>query len=69
MKNLCAALALTALAGCGVETATTAATALEMKKREMEQAKKTMEQATQKIEQSTRQVTERASQSDDKVKD
>lgn len=69
MKKLYAALALATLAGCGVETATTAAASAEIKKREMEQARKTLEQATQKIEQSTQQIQQRASQSDDKVKD
>jgi methyl-accepting chemotaxis protein len=38
-----------ALAGCGVETASTAATAAALKKQEIEQGKKTMEQAQQKI--------------------
>lgn len=69
MKKLCAALVLAALAGCGVETATTAAASAEIKRRELEQAKKTMEQAKQKIEQNTQQIMERASQPDDKVKD
>ncbi len=69
MKTLCATLALAFLAGCGVETATTAATSAEIKRREMEQAKKTMEQATQKIEQSAQQMTDRASQSADRAKD
>ena len=69
MRKLCAALALSALAGCGIETATTAATSAEIKRREMEQARKTMEQATQKIEQSAQQMTDRASQSADKMKD
>ena len=69
MKNLCAALALTALAGCGVETATTTATSAEIKRREMEQAKSTMKQAKQKIEQNTQKIMERAAHSDDKVQD
>jgi hypothetical protein len=57
------------LAACGLETATTAATALEIKRREMEQAKKTMEAAKMKIEQSTQQSLERAAQTDEKAKD
>ena len=69
MKNLCAALALAALAGCGVETATTAATSAEIKRREMEQAKNTMEQAKQKIEQNAQQMADRAAQSAEKMKD
>lgn len=69
MKKLCAALVLATLAGCGVETATTAATSAEIKQREMEQAKNTMEQAKQKIEQSTQKIMERTTQTDDKMKD
>ena len=69
MKTLCAALAFAVLAGCGIETATTAATSAEIKRREMEQAKNTMEQAKQKIEQSAQQMTDRASQSAEKMKD
>ena len=41
--------AAAALAGCGVETASTAATAAALKKQEIEQGKRTMEQAQQKI--------------------
>ncbi len=69
MKKLCAALTLAVLAGCGVETATTAAASAEIKRRELEQARKTMQQAKQKIEQNTQQIMERTSQTDDKVKD
>lgn len=62
------ALTLASLAGCGVETATTAVTAAAIKKQELEQGKKTMEQAQQKIDQATQQMqrtqaeTEAASQ-------
>ena len=69
MKTLLAVLALATLSACGVETATTAATVAEMKRREMEAAKKNLEQAKQKIEQNTQQIMERASQTDDKLKD
>jgi len=69
MKPLLAMLALTILSACGVETATTAATVAEMKRREVEAAQKNLEQAKQKIEQNTQQIMERASQSDDKTKD
>jgi hypothetical protein len=58
------------LAACGVETATTAATSMEIKKREMDQAKQTMDMAKQRIEQNTQQIQQRADQSDpDKAKD
>ena len=72
MKTLFAMFVLAslpALSACGVETATTAATVAEMKRREMEAGKKNLEQAKQKIEQNTQQIMERASQSDDKTKD
>jgi NifU-like protein involved in Fe-S cluster formation len=42
--------------GCGVETASTAATAAIAKQKEIEAGKKTMEQAQQKIQQSMEQV-------------
>ena len=53
-------VACLALAGCGVETATTAATGAVIKKQELEQGKKTMEQAQQKIEQSLQAQQNRA---------
>jgi hypothetical protein len=66
MKTACiaAVLALAALSGCGVETATTAATSAEIKKRELEAGQKNLEQAKQKIEQSVQQVQTRAEKSD-----
>ena len=69
MKRALTLVLAASLAACGVETATTAATALEIKRREMEQAKKTMEAAKLKIEQSTQQSLERAAQTDEKAKD
>ncbi|OGA26078.1 MAG: hypothetical protein A3I02_00025 [Betaproteobacteria bacterium RIFCSPLOWO2_02_FULL_67_26] len=51
-----------ALAGCGVETATTAATSAAIKQQEVDQGKKTMEQAKQKVEQAAQQVQSRAEQ-------
>jgi len=69
MKMLPAMLAIAALTACGVETATTAATSAEIKRREMEQAKKSMEQAKSKIEQNTQVIMERAAQSDEKSKE
>ena len=56
MKLIIALFAATALAGCGVETASTAATAAALKKQEIEQGKKTMEQAQKKIGQSMEQM-------------
>jgi hypothetical protein len=56
MKSVILALTLFSLAGCGVETATTAATGAAIKKQEMEQGKQMMEQAQQKIDQATQQM-------------
>ena len=49
MKQIFALVAVATLAGCGVETASTAATAAAVKKQEIEQGKKTMEQMQQNI--------------------
>jgi hypothetical protein len=57
------------IAACGVETATTAATSAEIKRREMEAAKKNLDAAKMKIEQSTQQTLERAAQAEQKAKD
>jgi len=56
MKPIIAVFAAAALAGCGLETASTAATAAALKKQELEQGKKTMEQAQKKIGQSMEQM-------------
>ncbi|MGA9394343.1 MAG: hypothetical protein WBV56_03290 [Azonexus sp.] len=50
------------MAACGVETASTAATAAALKKQEMEQGKKTMEQMQQKIDQANLQAQRRTEQ-------
>jgi hypothetical protein len=57
-----ALLVAAALAACGVETATTAATGAAIKKQEVEQGKKTLEQAQQRIEQAAQQAQQRADQ-------
>ena len=69
MKMLLALLALSTLVACGVETATTASTVAEMKRREVEAAKRNLEQAKQKIEQNTQQIMERAAQTEEKAKE
>jgi len=69
MKALLAAVALATLAACGVETATTAATVAEAKRREMEQAKKTLDMAKQKIEAASQQTQQSAERSEDASKD
>ena len=60
MKHILAALAIAALGGCGLETASTAATAAAIKKQELEQGKKTMEQAKEKIGQAMELQQQRA---------
>ncbi len=60
MKQLIIVLAIAALAGCGVETATTAATGAAIKKQEIEEGKKTMEQMRQNIDQAMEQAQQRA---------
>lgn len=62
MKTIAAAVAIVTLAACGVETATTAATSAEIKRRELEHAKNTMKQATERIEQNTQQLLQRAAE-------
>ena len=64
MKTLLALTAIAALAGCGVDTATSAATAASIKKQELQQGQKTMHQAQQKIDAAMQQVQQRAGSSD-----
>jgi beta-lactam-binding protein with PASTA domain len=63
-RALALAILIPALAACGVETATTAATVAEMKRREVEAAKKNLEQAKQKIEAVNLQVQQSAERND-----
>jgi NifU-like protein involved in Fe-S cluster formation len=60
MRTILAALAAVVLAGCGVETASTAATAAALKKQEIEQGRKTMEQMQKSINQTMDQAAQRA---------
>lgn len=55
-------IVLVTLAGCGVDTATTAATSASIKKQEVDQGKKIMDDARQKVEQAAQQVQQRAEQ-------
>ena len=66
MKQLIIVLAMAALAGCGVETATTAATGAAIKKQEIEEGKKTMEQMQQNIGQAMEQAQERDEKSEER---
>jgi outer membrane biogenesis lipoprotein LolB len=60
MKTLLVIAAAAALAGCGVETASTAATAASIKKQELQQGQKTMQQTQQKIDGAVQQMQQRA---------
>jgi NifU-like protein involved in Fe-S cluster formation len=65
MTRLIIAIAVAVLAGCGVETATTAATGAAIKAKEVEAAKKTQDQMRQKIDQTMEQAQQRAQQAGD----
>ena len=65
MKKLIVVFAVAALTGCGVETATTAATSAAIKKQEVVEGKKTMERAQQKIDQAMEQAQSRAEKAGD----
>jgi len=62
MRHLVFAVAVTMLGGCGVDTATTAATGASIKKQEMEEGKRTQERAQQRIDQMQEQMQQRAQQ-------
>ncbi len=62
MKTLLLIAAIATLTGCGLETASTAATAAGIKAKELEEAKKTQERAQQKIDQATQLMQQRAQQ-------
>jgi NifU-like protein involved in Fe-S cluster formation len=53
------------LAGCGVETATTAATGAAIKAKEVEAAKKTQDQTRQRIDQTMEKMQQRPQQAGD----
>jgi len=60
MKTLLVIVATAALAGCGVDSMSAAATAAAIKKQELEQGQKTMQQTRQKIDAAMQQVQQRA---------
>jgi hypothetical protein len=69
MKNFGLMLACLALAGCGVDTMSTAATTAALKKQELEQGKTTMQQAQQRIDQAVQQMNQSAAhRGDDGIK-
>ena len=65
MKTLVLLALAAALAGCGLETASTAATAASIKQQEIQEGKKTMERAQQKIDGAMQQAQQRAATSAD----
>ena len=66
MRQSIIVLAVAALAGCGVETATTAATGAAIKKQEVEEGKKTMEHVQQKVGAAVEQMQQRAEKDGEK---
>ena len=68
MKTFLVILAAAALAGCGVETASTAATAASIKKQELEQGQKTLQRAQEKIDAAVVQMQSRAGSAADDSK-
>ncbi|MBE0623058.1 MAG: hypothetical protein IH605_20910 [Burkholderiales bacterium] len=68
MRTIVILAAVAALAGCGVETATTAATVAAAKKKEIEQGKKTMDQMQQNIGKAMEQTQQSAERAEDAAK-
>jgi NifU-like protein involved in Fe-S cluster formation len=68
MRSIIVLAAVFALAGCGVETATTAATVAAAKKQEIEQGKKTMNQVQQNLDKAMEQTQQSTKQADDAAK-
>jgi len=68
IRQIIAAVAVAALAGCGVETMSTAATVAAAKKKEIEQGKKTMEQMQQNIGKAMEQTQQNAERAEDAAK-
>ena len=62
MRILIGVICVAALAGCGVEVATTAATSAAIKKQEIDAAKQTKEMAEKKIDQAAKAIQQRAEQ-------
>lgn len=68
MRRIITLIAAAALAGCGVETATTAATIAAAKKQEVEQGKKTMGEMQQNIGKAAEQTQQSADKADEAAK-
>lgn len=65
MKRLLAIAAAATLAGCGLDTATSAATAGSIKKQELQQGQKTMQRAQEKIDAAVGQMQQRTGSTDE----
>lgn len=59
MKTLLLIAIAGVLVGCGVETASTAATAASIKKQELQEGQKTMQRAQQKVDGAVQQMQQR----------
>ena len=68
IRQIVVVVAIAALAGCGVEIVTTAATVAAAKKKEIEQGKKTMEQMQQNIGKAMEQTQQSAERAEDAAK-
>ena len=66
MRLMILLASITLLSGCGVDTATTAATGASIKKQEVEEGKRTQERADQRVEQMQDQMRERAQSAADR---
>ena len=64
MRHAMLALVFVALAGCGLETATTAAPGAAIKKQEVDAGKKTMGEVQQKVEQAAQQMQRAQAETD-----
>lgn len=62
MRHGMIAIAILILAGCGVDTASTAATGASIKKQELEEAQRAQNRAQQRIEQMQETMQQRAQQ-------
>lgn len=65
MKTVLILSILAALGGCGIETASTAATAAALKKQETEQGSAALERVQQSMAEANRQTAQRAAQAED----
>lgn len=64
MKTLLVLVAAAALAGCGVDSMSAAATGAAIKKQELEQGQKTIQQSQQKIDAAVQQMQQRTADAD-----